>query len=175
MNMEEQFSMIRTVWAGLALVFLLGASSCKESGDPGRTLLPCADMISTFSLACAPEEGIGQTNCENALYAGCMAASCAQTDDDEIANCQCPTYEGPYQVGNFGASCDLPAGLTWSAAYNPNEGDFTCDATLCTSTCDDQDLVSLACDGLASCDITAIAALEAEEGFSCCARQLCGG
>jgi hypothetical protein len=58
------------------------------------TLLPGADMISTFSLACAPEDGIGQTSCENALYAGCMTASCAQTDDDEIANCQCPTYVG---------------------------------------------------------------------------------
>jgi hypothetical protein len=188
-------------------------------------LIPGADVISTFSFACAPEEGIGQTPCTAAPYAGCMTAPCWRQNGELI--CQCPVFDGPYQVGNFNAQCDLASDLVWSAAYNPTEeggtapdppscvpdapGDygcpllgpppypppaagcdlvcsqyrnctnsqgvqigFTCDATLCTSSCTDQDLVQDACTGLSSCDVSAILALEAAEGCSCCASQLCG-
>lgn len=194
-------------------------------------LIPGAEMISTFSFACAPEEGIGQTNCPKALYAGCMTAPCTKEPDAEpgIVNCLCPTWNGPFQVGNFGATCDLPRGQVWSAAYNPTvdgqtfpvpptcvpdapgpygcplldsdpvvppeaaelcdevceeyasctNGDgievgYTCDATLCTSTCSDPDLVELACDGLSTCDVSAVIELEFAAGCSCCASQLCG-
>jgi hypothetical protein len=51
---------------------------------------------------------------------------------------------------------------------------FTCDATLCTSACNDQDLVDLACSGLQSCAVTEIIKLEGEVGCSCCASQICG-
>lgn len=190
------------------------------------TLIPGADVISTFSFACAPEQGIGQTPCAMAPYAGCMTAPCWR-DDGGGLTCQCPVYDGPFQVGNFGATCELTSDLVWSAAYNPNEqggtapdppgcvpdapGDvgcpllgpppypsppagctevcreysrctngegiqlgYTCDATLCTASCNDQDLVGEACSGLSNCDISAIAALEAAMGCSCCASQLCG-
>lgn len=212
--------------------------------------LPGADLISAFSFACVPEEGIGQTNCptdpdETAVYAGCMTASCSRTDQAGIVNCSCPTFDGRFQVGNFGAMCTLDDELVWSAAYNPSsdektfptgkEGEcfpdaagalgcpmykcetsdpsscspmnppamlppgsqvdcekvceeysgcvnqegvevgFTCDATLCTATsCDERDLVALACSGLNACEKSEILLAEKEAQCSCCASQLCG-
>lgn len=194
-------------------------------------LIPGAEMISTFSFACAPEEGLGQTNCPEALYAGCMTAPCWTTPDAApgTLTCRCPTYDGPFQVGGFEATCPLGGGLVWSAAYNPNEDGttfpdppfcvpdapggfgcplldettvvppaaellcdevcaeyetcrnaddveigYTCDATLCTSTCTDPDLVADGCNGLTECDVTAIVEFELAVGCSCCASQLCG-
>ena len=51
---------------------------------------------------------------------------------------------------------------------------FTCDATLCTDECNDRDLVSVACTGLAGCDISEIVKAETAANCSCCASQLCG-
>lgn len=51
---------------------------------------------------------------------------------------------------------------------------YTCDATLCTSTCNDRELVGDACSGLQSCDVSEIIKLEVEAGCSCCASQICG-
>jgi hypothetical protein len=191
------------------------------------TLIPGADVISTFSFACVPEEGIGQTTCAAQPYAGCMTAPCWRTGEQGVVTCQCPLFDGPYQVGNFGAQCTLPGELIWSAAYSPREdvgtapqppacvpdapGEFgcpllgsgtvlppgtdcqavcaeyagcrnrsgveigyTCDATLCTAGCGDQELVETACSGLSSCETSAIIALEQTAGCSCCASQLCG-
>jgi hypothetical protein len=191
------------------------------------TLIPGADVISTFSFACVPEEGIGQTPCTAQPYAGCMTAPCWRTAEEGIVTCQCPVFDGPYQVGNFGAQCTLPDDLVWSAAYNPAEGGgtapqppscvpdapgdigcplldsstelppgtdceavcdeyaectgsrgvqlgYTCDATLCTAGCGDQDLVEEACNGLSKCQTGAIIALEQAAECSCCASQLCG-
>ncbi|MGC2495944.1 hypothetical protein [Candidatus Binatus sp.] len=50
---------------------------------------------------------------------------------------------------------------------------FTCDATLCTDECNDRDLVSTACSGLAGCDISEIVKVETAADCSCCASQLC--
>ncbi len=50
---------------------------------------------------------------------------------------------------------------------------FTCDATLCTDECNDRDLVSIACSGLAGCDISEIVKAETAAQCSCCASQLC--
>jgi hypothetical protein len=50
---------------------------------------------------------------------------------------------------------------------------FTCDATLCTDECNDRDLVSTACSGLAGCDISEIVKVETAAQCSCCASQLC--
>jgi len=41
-----------------------------------NTLIPGADLYSTFSFDCVPTNGIGQTNCGTAPYAGCMTAPC---------------------------------------------------------------------------------------------------
>jgi len=51
---------------------------------------------------------------------------------------------------------------------------FTCDSTLCTDECNDRDLVSVACTGLAGCDISEIVKAETAANCSCCASQLCG-
>jgi hypothetical protein len=51
---------------------------------------------------------------------------------------------------------------------------FTCDATLCTASCSDRDLVSLACAGLKDCDVSEIIKAEQAAQCSCCASQLCG-
>jgi len=194
------------------------------------TFFPGTDMISTFSYVCVPEEGIGQTDCEQSLYAGCMTAPCTRTGEDGIVDCLCPTYDGPFQVGLNSQSCMLEDDMVWSAAYNPNatgttpvappggcipdapeslggcplisedipepppnidcgevcdeysscvgsqgiELGYTCDATLCTSQCNDRDLVGEACSGLQDCSITEIVKLETEVGCSCCASQICG-
>ncbi len=195
------------------------------------TFIPGTDMISTFSFECVPEEGIGSTNCEKTLYAGCMTAPCTRTSVDGIVNCLCPTFDGPFQIGLNNQSCNLGNNMVWSAAYNPNatgtiptppeggcipdapeslggcplisENDipspppnidcdqvceeyedcrdstgteigYTCDATLCTSQCNDRDLVELACAGLQSCEVSEIIKLEEEVGCSCCASQICG-
>ncbi|MBI4228577.1 MAG: hypothetical protein HY693_02520 [Deltaproteobacteria bacterium] len=189
-----------------------------------------ADSVSTFSFECIPEQGIGQTNCPQALYAGCMTAPCVKTDEEGIVDCLCPTFDGPYQVGLNDQTCDIGPDLVWSAAFNPNEGGmtfptppgcipdapvdaggcplltrdiippppgdvdceevcqeygdcqngggielgFTCDATLCTSTCNDRGVVSEACSGLENCDVSEIIKLEDQVGCSCCASQICG-
>ncbi|MDA2920425.1 hypothetical protein MYX76_13200 [Desulfobacterota bacterium AH_259_B03_O07] len=198
-----------------------------------------ADMISTFSFDCAFIEGIGCTNCQQQpplLYGGCMTAPCVNTDEEGIVLCSCPTFDGPFQVGQFNQACDLGGNLVWSAAFNPNadceipgkgtfpppppmgcipavpvdlggcpllsqpiptpppnvdcdkvceeyqmcqgEGGveivYTCDATLCTSTCNDRFLVGEACSGLPACDVSETAKAEKEAGCSCCASQICG-
>ncbi|HEX9665874.1 MAG TPA: hypothetical protein VGA95_04865 [Thermodesulfobacteriota bacterium] len=199
-----------------------------ESINSGE-FIPDADSISTFSFECIPEEGIGQTNCTQALYAGCMTAPCIKTDEEGIVDCLCPTFDGPYQIGLNNQTCDIGPEFVWSAAFNPNAGGktfptppgcipdapedaggcplltenipppppdvdcekvcqeyescqtsggveigFTCDATLCTSTCNDRGLVGEGCSGLQSCDVSEIIRLEEEVGCSCCASQICG-
>jgi hypothetical protein len=192
--------------------------------------IPGADLISTFSFACVPTDGLGSTSCSSAEppYAGCMTAPCQRTDQPGIVECSCPVFPGPYQVGQSGVSCDLGDDLVWSAAYSadgptfptpPNcvpdapgtqgcplydpgttvlppgtdcgaicaayacapggavEPGYTCDATLCTSQCNDRDLVAEACGDLPRCPkagLAAILALESAAGCSCCASQLCG-
>lgn len=90
-----------------------------------NTLIPGADLISTFSFDCVPEEGLGLTTCPKALYAGCMTAPCRRTGEEGIVECACPTFDGPYQVGQDNAQCQLGSDLVWSAAYNPNAGGKT--------------------------------------------------
>jgi len=51
---------------------------------------------------------------------------------------------------------------------------FTCDATLCTATEADPDLVAEACLGLGKSSVSEILKLETEVGFSCAASQICG-
>jgi len=51
---------------------------------------------------------------------------------------------------------------------------YTCDATLCTASIDDVDLVASGCGGLAKHSLSAIIALETAVGYSCSASQICG-
>jgi hypothetical protein len=83
------------------------------------TLIPNAKLFSTFSFDCVPTNGIGQTSCASAPYVGCMTAPCFNTNNPGIAQCSCPVFDGPYQVGQNAQSCTLGDGLVWSAAYAP--------------------------------------------------------
>ena len=83
------------------------------------TLIPGSEVYSTFSLECIPTNGIGQTDCGKAPYAGCMTAPCSTTDQTGIVKCSCPVYDGPYQVGQNDQACTLGGDLVWSAAYAP--------------------------------------------------------
>jgi hypothetical protein len=89
------------------------------------------NLFSTFSFEGARGQ-IGQTSCNVGFYAGCMTAPCVGTDDN-LARCTCPTFFGPYQVGQDGVTCYLgsgnpangtydsysPGDHVWSAAYLP--------------------------------------------------------
>lgn len=84
-----------------------------------------ADRFSTFSFYRAAQEPIGSTSCVNqpGLYAGCMTAPCfdptsAGTDaNTTMIECQCPTFNGPFQVGMDNLSCDNSP-MIYSAAYD---------------------------------------------------------
>jgi len=83
------------------------------------TLIPGANLFSTFSFDCIPTNGIGQTGCSQAPYAGCMTAPCFNTNSPGIVQCSCPVFDGPYQVGQNEQACTLGDDLVWSAGYAP--------------------------------------------------------
>lgn len=107
--------------------------------DPKVSLIPEADLVSTFSTAMSSngDYQIGKTPCPPARYAGCMTAPCTfpvgakmpPADGDPI-QCQCPTFVGPYQVGQFGKPkeiCEIPPSggkvYVWSASYTVPSSD----------------------------------------------------
>ena len=109
--------------------------SAQNPDKPEVSLMPKADMISTFSFAMTPNYPLNPpvdcTQVENPLYAGCMTAPCflppsaaRPPKDGDPIQCQCPTYAGPYQVGEAGQACTIPPSngksYVWSAAYNPH-------------------------------------------------------
>ena len=85
-----------------------------------------ATRISTFSTYRAAIEPIGSTDCTShpGLYSGCMTSPCFgepvidPSNGTATLSCDCPTFDGPYQYGKSGASCD-DAPLAYSAAYTP--------------------------------------------------------
>lgn len=99
------------------------APVCNYLGQEPQALMWGADIVSTFGLNELPKYGkIGCKQC-NGLYAGCMTAPCHTTTDEDgntTAICECPLFEGPYQVGQDDVDCDLGQGLVWSAAYDPS-------------------------------------------------------
>lgn len=106
----------------------------QNPNDLTVSLMPKADLISTFSMtAMATDYQIGTTpNCEG-RYAGCMTAPCffpegakqPPSNGDPI-QCECPTFTGKYQVGQFKQQCNIPSSggksYVWSAANNVSGG-----------------------------------------------------
>jgi hypothetical protein len=94
------------------------------------SFLPSAQRFSTFSLYRSKQEPIGSTDCSSdatrSPYAGCMTAPCfgapAPGPDPHTVtiNCDCPIYDGPYQIGKDvdPSQCD-DAPMAWSAAFRP--------------------------------------------------------
>jgi hypothetical protein len=92
-----------------------------------NTLIPGADLVSTFSLYLEKQIHIKPTTCATAAaYAGCMTAPCKRTGKIDpktglpLVQCGCPTFTGPYQVGTAidQDQCVLGGAYVWSAAYN---------------------------------------------------------
>lgn len=127
-------------------VYLRTVSVCGKNGDRcapagtrqapvceainNNTLIPGADLISTFSLYLATHDqmNISLTSCEKpSTYAGCMTAPCKRTGRKDpktklpLVQCGCPTYDGPFQVGQEipPEKCVLEGNHVWSAAYAP--------------------------------------------------------
>ena len=112
--------------------------ACKAVEN--ATMMPSGAPVSVFSLYKVGDYSTGQkpgsTSCTAAPYAGCMTAPCLDTgkvkNGQPIVDCRCPIYNGPYQVGQDGATCDAnkvanpdiaksPDGAkyVWSASYTP--------------------------------------------------------
>lgn len=125
-------------------IYLRTVAKCGQNGDRclpsgtyeapvcdainNKTLIPGADLISTFSLYLKTQMPIEPTNCATAAaYAGCMTAPCKRTGRKDpktglpLVQCGCPTYDGPYQVGTAinQNQCVLEGNYVWSAAYTP--------------------------------------------------------
>jgi hypothetical protein len=93
------------------------APACKYVND--HTLIPGADLFSTFSFACADKLPFGHSRCGSGPYAGCMTAPCRRTATPGIVDCSCPIFSGPYELGSNHGNCDAGDGLVWSSAYYP--------------------------------------------------------
>jgi len=110
-------------------------SRCRGSNESpvceainNNTLIPGADLISTFSPFLEKQLPISLTTCATrpyAAYAGCMTAPCKRTGKIDpkirlpLVQCGCPVYTGPYQVGTTTDHCVLESNYVWSAAYTP--------------------------------------------------------
>jgi hypothetical protein len=115
-------------------------SKCRPAGSieapvcqaiNNNTLIPGADLISTFSLYLEKQIPVHPTTCATpAPYAGCMTAPCKRTGKTDpntglpLVQCGCPTFTGPYQVGTQVSQdqCVLNGNYIWSAAYQPPKG-----------------------------------------------------
>lgn len=106
--------------------------------NPQGSLMPKADLISTFSFAMSGKDGsyeLGSTPCEGSSagpYAGCMTAPCfygsghkSPTQDGELVQCQCPIYSGDFQIGQSGQTCPISGSdgktYVWSASNTVKE------------------------------------------------------
>jgi hypothetical protein len=93
------------------------APACKYVNN--HTLIPGADLLSTFSFECSAKLPFGHTQCAPAPYAGCMTAPCRRTSTPGIVDCSCPIFKGAYDIGVNNGKCALGGGLIWSAAFYP--------------------------------------------------------
>ncbi len=108
----------------------------QSPSHPEVSLMPKADLISTFSFAMSGKDGpyeLGSIPCTGSnagKYAGCMTAPCSYgpghtspTQDGELVQCQCPIYSGDYQIGQKGQSCPAQGttSYVWSASNTVKE------------------------------------------------------
>jgi hypothetical protein len=98
----------------------------QSPSNPAGSLMPKADLDSTFSFAMTDYPLNPHPSDCSGLYAGCMTAPCffkkghTTTTQGETVQCECPTYTGTYQVGETGQTCSIPGSngntYVWSAA-----------------------------------------------------------
>lgn len=88
----------------------------QNPDDPAVSLIPGADLISTYGLTMNDRyDTADSTSCTDQFVAGCMTAPCYYTDDTEqYAQCECPvTYQGSFDLSQGGVDCDIPPGYVW--------------------------------------------------------------
>lgn len=83
--------------------------------------VPGVSGVSDFSFFGFDASSAIGTNCVNSpgIYSGCMTTACYDNGAGDLT-CICPTFNGPFQVGQLGVSCDIQP-MTYSAAFNPKE------------------------------------------------------
>ncbi len=173
----------------------IGSTNCSQNLYAGCMTAPCTRTAEDgiVNCLCPTFDGPFQVGLNNQTcnLGGDLVWSASFEPSDEIGTAPTPPTGGcipdaPESVGG----CPL---LTENIPNPPPDIDcskvcqeyadcvdtigieigYTCDATLCTSTCDDAELVGEACNGLQNCAITEIFKLEEEVGCSCCASQIC--
>ena len=90
-----------------------------------NTVVPGAQVVSMWSpdftatMTAFPDKAI---NCPRGPYLGCMTAPCKvrKVNGKRFAFCSCVVMYGKFQLWTEGVSCNLPAGLLWSASYTPS-------------------------------------------------------
>lgn len=166
---------------------------CKRSDTPGIVNCSCPTFTGPHQLgqnlqSCTLNDNLVWSAAYNPLEAqgegqggktypvppaGCIP-------DAPVTLGGCPLLKDPMQQPLPTPPPDVECGRVCKEYKGCLKGDteigFTCDATLCTSSCTDTDLVKIACSGLQppQCEISEIAKLESEVGCSCCASQICG-
>ncbi len=89
------------------------APVCRAANT--NNVIPGAELISVFSTLKNSDYDTGtspnSTTCSAGKYAGCMTAPCRHTgqqDDagNDLVECACPVYDGPFELGQAGVPCD---------------------------------------------------------------------
>jgi hypothetical protein len=186
----------------LASEMPIGQTECAAAPYAGCMTAPCKETGETdpvtglplVSCACPVYDGkyqVGQDGAQCSLGAGLVWSAAYSPNSPTIPTF--PTLPSCVPDAPSGIGCPLlspkppdlpavPAQISCSdvcSEYGKSnnhgiEVGYTCDATLCTASTDDADLVAVACGGLSKNPISEIIALETAVGYSCSASQICG-
>lgn len=91
----------------------------QSQGDPETSLIPGADLISTFGFDMEDNYPSGSTQCTDLLVAGCMSAPCQYDDTNsesgpQYAQCACPTSViDSFSLSQSNQNCDPGEGYVW--------------------------------------------------------------
>lgn len=155
---------------------------CTRTEEEGivECLCPTYDgpfQVGLNSQSCTLDQGMVWSAAYNPEATGTTPVpplgGCIPDAPESLGGCPLLTANVPSPPPNIDCDkvCDEYESCTSARGI---EIGYTCDATLCTSQCNDRDLVEEACSGLQSCEVTEIIKLEEEVGCSCCASQICG-
>ncbi len=93
--------------------------SGQDPNNAATSLIPGADLISTFGLGMDSDYNSGTTSCEDTLFAGCMTAPCQYEENtgsasgSRYAYCACPVSRGAISLPQCGQICDLGDSYVW--------------------------------------------------------------
>lgn len=90
----------------------------QNPDDPSTSLIPGADLISTFGFEMQDDYPMGSTSCENLLVAGCMSAPCTYENGEisgsKYATCECLTsFQESFSLSQDNQQCDIGPDYVW--------------------------------------------------------------